>query len=180
MIVRKGSRIGSLKVLGVAASRHSGNSLMAYSWVQCDCGRKFEVRNSQLRNGQHTCRRCSRRLSAGMGRVNALLAGYKYAAEKRNLLWRISVKQFKRLVSSDCFYCGAAPRVMSTSAYRAGGNAVLLNGIDRKDSAKGYLTQNVVPCCTTCNRMKWSLSTKEFFDQIRKIIQKRGELHWLS
>ena len=27
-------------------------------------------------------------------------------------------------------------------------------GLDRKDSSKGYVKENVVPCCTSCNKIK--------------------------
>ena len=44
------------------------------------------------------------------------------------------------------------------------------NGIDRVDSSKGYLPNNVVACCTTCNRMKLDHSRNEFITHLKSII----------
>lgn len=43
------------------------------------------------------------------------------------------------------------------------------NGIDRYDSAQGYVSGNVVPCCWPCNRAKGSSITEEFLAHVRKI-----------
>lgn len=45
------------------------------------------------------------------------------------------------------------------------------NGIDRIDSAKGYVEGNVVPCCKFCNEMKSDKSRDEFLQLIAAIYQ---------
>ena len=49
-----------------------------------------------------------------------------------------------------CFYC--KKEIAETMGHR----------LDRKDNAKGYTPENVVPCCAACNRMK---STVLSFDE---------------
>jgi hypothetical protein len=44
------------------------------------------------------------------------------------------------------------------------------NGIDRVDSSMGYVAGNVVPCCSTCNRMKLDHSYDDFIAHIKKIV----------
>ena len=51
-------------------------------------------------------------------------------------------------------------------------NAIIVeavNGIDRIDSNIGYIKENCVSCCWTCNKMKNNFSQKEFLEKINKI-----------
>lgn len=81
---------------------------------------------------------------------------YINGAKARNLTFNISYNYFlEKFWHSNCTYCG----VKIESA-----------GIDRVDSSIGYEPFNCVPCCTTCNMMKQSQSTSDFFSHIQKII----------
>jgi hypothetical protein len=51
------------------------------------------------------------------------------------------------------------------------GEHLSFNGIDRINSAHGYVPGNVVPCCKVCNFMKQSLTQSEFIDNIRLILK---------
>lgn len=66
---------------------------------------------------------------------------YSIDAGKRNLEFSISFDLFKDIVESPCRYC---------KCY----NEIEVVGIDRVNSALGYIESNVVPCCETCNIMK--------------------------
>lgn len=46
---------------------------------------------------------------------------------------------------------------------------IAYNSIDRVDPTKGYIIDNCVPCCTTCNYMKRILQRDEFLDHVKKI-----------
>lgn len=75
--------------------------------------------------------------------TEALFKAYGYrvkhgSAKTRGLTFELSFEQFSALVNSNCFYCGRAPR----------------NGVDRVDNAKGYLPNNCVPSCHSCNVRK--------------------------
>jgi len=43
------------------------------------------------------------------------------------------------------------------------------NGLDRVDSSKHYTLDNVVPCCTVCNRAKSNLTVADFYDWIAQL-----------
>ena len=43
------------------------------------------------------------------------------------------------------------------------------NGLDRIDSNLGYVSGNVVTCCTECNRMKLSMPYNYFINKIKDI-----------
>jgi len=42
----------------------------------------------------------------------------------------------------------------------------IYNGIDRLDSSKGHVIDNVVPCCKWCNYAKRERSYKDFLDWV--------------
>lgn len=66
----------------------------------------------------------------------------KYAAVKRGLSWSLSKEDFINLISKPCHYCQD-----SLVNYQQG-------GLDRIDNSLGYEFDNVLPCCTICNKMR--------------------------
>ena len=80
---------------------------------------------------------------------------YQYSAEKRRLIFKLSFKEFKSLLRGKCYYCDKKPNPFS--------------GIDRVDSSVGYVKKNSVSCCVKCNRMKLTMSKREFAAQILRL-----------
>jgi hypothetical protein len=77
------------------------------------------------------------------------LYNYRKSACNRNLDFNLTNDEFIKLVESSCHYCGYNGKVI---------------GVDRIDSAKGYIIDNVVPCCELCNLMKHVRSYQDFID----------------
>ncbi|UCF84267.1 MAG: hypothetical protein JSV50_01135, partial [Desulfobacteraceae bacterium] len=50
------------------------------------------------------------------------------------------------------------------------------NGIDSKDSDKGYTKLTTVPCCEICNRMKRDWKAVDFVDRVVSIANHMGLL----
>lgn len=67
---------------------------------------------------------------------------YKYRALKKQLDFLITVPDYEKIIQGDCFICGKK----NGECHK--------NGIDRMDSTKGYLLDNVNSCCGECNYMK--------------------------
>lgn len=84
---------------------------------------------------------------------NGKLTKYKSNAKERGINFNLEFEFFNSLLNLNCHYCGKE-------------NA---NGVDRIDSSKDYQTDNVVPCCKTCNQMKMALSYETFLKQIKLI-----------
>jgi hypothetical protein len=87
-----------------------------------------------------------------------LYSTYQGGAVKRDLEWQLSFEQFCHLITSPCHYSGIPPR----NKIDTRGGTFYWNGIDRKDSSKGYTMDNVVPCCTFMNFAKRSTPYDEF------------------
>ena len=78
--------------------------------------------------------------------------------------------EFKDITSKHCHYCNSEP---SNKLERLASNgAFVYSGIDRIDSNVGYIPNNIVPCCSTCNQMKMEMSRQEFLDHIRLMVSR--------
>jgi len=82
--------------------------------------------------------------------------GYKWRAKKKCIVFKLSLKDFKLLLSKPCYYCGSKDNI----------------GLDRLDSSKGYGMGNVVPACWICNRAKNILGANEFIKHCKKVAKK--------
>lgn len=78
---------------------------------------------------------------------------YISSAKRRNYILEITFEQFIEMFHSSCNYCGLND----------------CRGIDRVDNKIGYTSENSVPCCEICNKMKWKFDVKQFIDQVNKI-----------
>jgi hypothetical protein len=83
---------------------------------------------------------------------------YKRAAKKRNLEFKITFEEFKKMIYSPCYFCGEKPSPV--------------NGVDRYVNKIGYLLPNCVPCCIQCNRAKNKWNGDEFILMCKKIVDR--------
>lgn len=83
----------------------------------------------------------------------------KRGAMIRNLDFKISLEEFSSMIGRNCRYCG---------------DILDRPKIDRLDNEVGYISENIVPCCTTCNRMKWTHTEEGFYKQLKKILNWRS------
>lgn len=90
------------------------------------------------------------------------LQSYKRAAKKRNFEWLLTDDEFKSLWQKPCSYCGEKIETI---------------GIDRLDSTTGYVLNNCVSCCSTCNTMKLDMTKEEFIFKIKQILKKLNETY---
>ncbi|MDH3412443.1 MAG: hypothetical protein OER87_07520 [Gammaproteobacteria bacterium] len=80
----------------------------------------------------------------------------KYRASKKGMEFDITLPECYDL--GPCEYCGGES-----------------TGFDRVDSGKGYVPENIVCACGTCNTMKMRMTTEEFLTHIRRILAFTGE-----
>lgn len=72
----------------------------------------------------------------------------KYIAKKDGREFTLDFELYCAFLKEPCKYCDGP---ISETGF----------GLDRKDSSRGYTEDNVVACCTTCNRIKNSLLTHD-------------------
>lgn len=84
--------------------------------------------------------------------MNSLIKNYKKNAKNRGVEFSLSNDCFRKITSSNCYYCNALPNNRIQKHKNTG--YYIYNGIDRVDSNKGYVEGNVVSCCSNCNYLK--------------------------
>jgi hypothetical protein len=156
------------------------------AWLcKCECG-NFIIRTTALLNGKaakncvqscgcYNLERISKlRAKPGVGGFNTYYAGYKGGAKHRNLVFELTKVEFYKLTQQNCHYCGRAPFRIIPSNYKIKGPIKNLgdfigNGVDKKDSSRGYTLDNSLPCCYDCNFSKNDSSYEDFINRIISI-----------
>jgi hypothetical protein len=73
----------------------------------------------------------------------------KKNAKNKNREWKLTQPEWEDIVVKGCFYCGTSLREVTGCS------------LDRIDNTKGYVLDNVLPCCGFCNRIRSDLLTIE-------------------
>jgi len=89
---------------------------------------------------------------------NARKIHLKNGAKRRGLEWSLPDPLALDLITDHCYYCGSPA------------NPSL--GIDRVDNTRGYVEDNVVSCCATCNTMKMDMSVSAFVAHCKSIVER--------
>ncbi len=176
---------------------------IAYYNCKClepNCGNVYRVDGRNVRNG--SSKRCvpcgllsTRTEQTGVrkskksieeARVQYLMNTKKKGAKKRGLDWGLTLAQFKDLIFQNCYYSGLPPSTtvnvfknQSLSPQLEAAGFITYNGIDRLDSAKGYVLGNVVPCSEACNRAKMEMTEQGFYNFIKIVsehLKKQGKI----
>lgn len=151
----------------------------AYYICKCECGKEKSIRyNSFYKGNTKSCGCFAKEVSSiknslpkGERAFNNTYYMYKYEAKSRNLVFEIDKDLFKKLTSSDCFYCGRKPSSYIKIQNKKAGY-YFYNGLDRVNNNVGYIKENVVTCCNWCNKMKIHHSLEDFKKQIMLIYNK--------
>lgn len=186
-----GKKFGKLTVkkyvgkTGLYKCKKYGTEKGYHTWeCLCECGKTVSVRSVKLRGGNTKSCGCKKKenkpkwtLPKGEAAKNLLYCQYKQSAKKRKLEFNLTKDNFIRITSLNCYYCNTKPN--KSVAMRQKGNSkgrslngdYLYNGLDRVDNKVGYIEDNCVPCCWTCNELKKNRDQNEFIKHIRKIVE---------
>ena len=157
-----GQAFGKLTVLELDGYKVSPNGTRASMWrCLCECGNETSVTSGNLRYGVTKSCGCGMHRNKGQSLafpgkptwLNNVWQSYIRGAKERGLVFELTLDQVEQLVQQPCFYCGKEPR----------------NGIDRRDSSVGYIIENCLPCCFTCNVMKMAMPQGQFIAHVKKI-----------
>lgn len=177
-----GRRFGRLVVIAEGVPLQAGKlggtqTSQLRTWLcRCDCGREETIVNNTLyqKRGGKGCSQCpnGHRRAVGEASRTALISNYRCGARVRGHAWSLTNEHAAKLTQMPCHYCGAEPQGVF-GAKRLNGYC-LYNGIDRVDSTKGYTQENVVACCTTCNRAKSDRDPEEFMSWVLRVAAHQG------
>jgi hypothetical protein len=143
--------------------------------ARCDCGNTAWRSTQSIVSGNSTqCWECgvAPRLNAGEAAFRQIINTYRGNARKRGHVWELTNEQARLLFEQACEYCGKLPTESPINCKKAPSGGIgdfIYNGIDRKDNAVGYTTENSVTCCVLCNRAKRELSLSDFLAWIARL-----------
>ena len=152
--------------------------------LKCSCGNQgkgsatyVDSKISALNStGFTACRSCTgaykRESKTDQEKLHRVYKNYLKSAEARNLEFELTVQKCQNLFQKRCFYCNELPENIE-NYYK-----IKYQGIDRIDNNKGYIPNNVIPCCSFCNYAKHFHSQEKFLDKVSKIylnVQRLGE-----
>jgi hypothetical protein len=143
--------------------------------VKCDCGKIKITYLYGVKNGHIPSCGCVNKnwhVDKTKGSCNDLLNRYKYSAKKRGKEFKLSYRQFRGITSQNCHYCGSKP--LQIRHPKNCQSPYIHNGIDRKDSDRGYTMDNCLPCCGICNRAKSNMSYSDFLSYLDLIVDKHS------
>ena len=86
---------------------------------------------------------------------------YEFRAEKSNFEFSITYEDYIHVTNSPCYICGK----INTDTNE--------NGIDRYDNKKGYISENIRPCCGECNYMKIDYDFNDVIEKLMLIYKKQ-------
>lgn len=163
---------GVLTVISLDHEDYDSLKQIKRSYFQCKCnrcGNKTIVRADRFGKGSYTPKSCSHCITdlqkeiaeekykiKGTRSIRKRINSIKSGAKSRNIDFKLTDTQIKKIISKSCFYCSDEHS----------------NGIDRIDSLKGYTENNCVPCCSICNRMKNKFTLDLFLNKISLIYRK--------
>jgi hypothetical protein len=136
-----------------------------------NCGKNYEQFKTRYNKLSTICKECNNYSKLQDDKRSNRIRNYKNehfrnmivyyesyitSAIKRDHTMTLKFNDFKTMVLSECYYCHYIKEDE-------------VNGIDRLNNSIGYEKDNCIPCCETCNMMKWSFHPL-FFIELCKII----------
>jgi hypothetical protein len=157
-----------------------GKNKKKWVWeLLCDCGNTTYALSESVVSGNTTscgCAQAQKRIDQGLRNRK-----YNPMISSARAVWQRSYKDcdfdtFLSLSQEKCYYCGRDPhRTFNMASQRKrsieqikNGNFTY-NGLDRVDSNKGHTPDNIVPCCTDCNKAKLTMTKEDFLSLIKLI-----------
>jgi len=152
-------------------------------WAICECGKGKAISLWDIVSGK--TKTCGfdhpHYLDRTAPAFHRLYQRYEHVAKKTGKAFEISQDEFKRITKEPCHYCGIQPKKQSIAnnhtKYNTG-RAISIyeyNGLDRIDSSKGYMLDNVLPCCSICNHAKHTMSYDDFIEWLDRIAKFRSK-----
>ncbi len=177
-----GKRFGRWTVLEKGKPRYKRDKQSrGVKWLcRCDCGNMGEVETWCLTLDHSKSCGCYNldllhKMEKGLAAKHQVFNIYKQDAKRRLLEFRITFEQFINISKKKCYYCGTEPNNYYKQRYIQGN--FTYQGMDRVDSTKGYVIENIVSCCRICNRAKSNMTQKDFLDWIERVYNYRRNIN---
>ncbi len=168
---RNSSKIGdkSGKLIVIELLGKLPNKSGIYLKCLCNCGEILTIRADSFRNGKfNNCNKCG--VWSSFNKLGYIYSSYKDSSKDRKILFSLTKDQVNDIVFKNCYYCNSLPRERTIKRGKKNRN-IAYNGIDRVNPSLGYVSNNIVPCCYSCNIAKSDMSFTDFLYHIKSIYE---------
>lgn len=175
-----GQRFGKVIALKIVGTHPTCQSKM---WeCKCDCGKIFSTLGVSLRKGEtKSCGCLKKEINQKIGKESRCWRGYEEISKKffnriksnasaRNISFNLKIEEIWNLFLKQEKKCAISGIELSFSPKSTG--TLCTASLDRIDSKKGYVIDNVQWVHKKINIMKKDMSDKEFFNWIKLIYLK--------
>jgi hypothetical protein len=142
----------------------------------CECGKRLNIEGSDFKTGRiKSCGYCTKSINSanklpyGEMLYNTLYQDYQIKAKQRDIEFDIPKDIFLQEINKNCHYCNQEPSNLKKNKSKWNPEQILYSGLDRVDNNKGYLVDNIVPCCFICNQAKHRLPLEVFLAWVKRI-----------
>lgn len=141
---------------------------------QCDCGKIFYLNSTHVKQHSGGCKRCSGGWK-GCGEISKrYFSSVRGGAESRNLEFNVTIEEIWQLFLQQDRKC-AYSKLDLCFVYSYNTDCVKQTAsLDRIDSSKGYMIDNVQWVHKDINKMKWSFSHEIFIDYCKRVVDNVG------
>ena len=163
-----GKKFGRLTVVSFAGYLGKKNYTQAHWNCICECDNSCCITSSRLKIGTTKSCGCFKKETSiinGKNRkgaqyrvpdenvaANGMFRSYMYNAKISRIDFSLTVEECIKLFKGNCYYCGIEP--IQVRQFAGHKERFIHNGIARLDMNKGYVLDNCVSCCKTCNYKK--------------------------
>lgn len=180
--VKVGQKFGMLTTIS-SESRIVGEkkSSVVFWKCLCDCGNYHIARSNGLSYGETISCGCFRRRPEllNKNREESLIKKlYASNISNKNKMEHgryspLTLKQFAVLCKMNCSYCGCKPENEHKDIKRGKlitNHILYYSGMDKINPFGEYSIDNVLPCCSVCNRAKDNGTLEEFINHYKNIL----------
>ena len=146
----------------------SANSEYYVYYFNClTCNKEIKSQSSQLKKHSGKCQRCCQ-LKEPYKFIYTELKNHR----NRKVEFNLTFEEFKQIINNNkvCHYCSKL-LIYNQHSRNWGESLTRAHQLDRKDNSKGYIKDNIVTCCWTCNRLKSDAFTYEEFMLLSPILK---------
>ena len=130
------------------------------------CKKEIRVQSSSFKTHSGMCRSCTQH-----GEDYMFIYQELKNHRNRKVGFALTFEEFLDIIKYNfCHYCDKE-LVYNKHSKDWGKELTRAHQLDRKDNTKGYLKDNVVTCCWTCNRLKSDAFTYEEFNLLSPILK---------
>lgn len=159
-------KFGKLMVIRRAVEAENNRGAL---WeCKCNCGGKKVVRGTSLTSGNTQSCGCDWKTAAYERISGAYWWGIKQNAKKKGLDFTINKKEAWELYIKQNKKCSISHVDIDFGEGLTRKNQIA--SLDRIDSGKGYVKENIRWVHKDINKMKWDMSDETFFKWIKKIV----------